>query len=221
MKRFVSALALLASFSFFFACSDDHQLDTESGEASSLSASPSDAKASIVLVNKCSETIKVGRMGHGDFATLKKGQSVERVMGSDKGFYPSIAYYGYRVGKHPAFGNMSLAELTLNPNGQKIDYYDVSYVDGFNVPITIRSRLNKSCKVAGCTKGLNPGCPAGNRIVRNGVTIACSKFGDKDNPNNAAARYFERECKQAYSWSKDDGATKGCNGQDYVVTFCG
>lgn len=205
-------LSLILMF-FVSACGD------ESSEDSSLQYSKHDGKATIVFKNQCKNTIRVGRMGSGDFATLRPGQKTERNVTRDGKYRPSLAYYGYKVGQHPGHGNMSLGEFTLNPGGGKVDYYDVSFVDAFNLPMTIRA-LAKSCPVAGCTKRLLDHCPNQNRLKKNGKTISCTKWNDKDNPNNAAARYFENKCPKAYSWSKDDDATKGCAGQDYVLTFC-
>lgn len=50
---------------------------------------------------------------------------------------------------------VSLAEWTLGVNGIP-DYYDVSLVDGSNLPMTITS--NKGCPTASCPVDLNPAC---------------------------------------------------------------
>ena len=50
---------------------------------------------------------------------------------------------------------VSLAEWTLGVNG-KPDFYDVSLVDGSNLPMTITS--NKGCPTASCPVDLNPAC---------------------------------------------------------------
>lgn len=49
----------------------------------------------------------------------------------------------------------SVAEWTLGVNGVP-DYYDVSLVDGINLPMTITS--NKGCPTASCPVDLNPNC---------------------------------------------------------------
>jgi hypothetical protein len=49
----------------------------------------------------------------------------------------------------------SVAEWTLGANGN-LDYYDVSLVDGTNLPMTITS--NKGCPTASCPVDLNPNC---------------------------------------------------------------
>ena len=50
---------------------------------------------------------------------------------------------------------VSIAEWTLGVNGVP-DYYDVSSVDGSNLPMTITS--NKGCPTASCPVDLNPAC---------------------------------------------------------------
>ena len=50
---------------------------------------------------------------------------------------------------------VSLAEWTLGLNGQP-DFYDVSLVDGSNLPMTVTS--NKGCPTASCPVDLNPAC---------------------------------------------------------------
>ena len=49
----------------------------------------------------------------------------------------------------------TLAEFTLGINGLP-DYYDVSLVDGSNLPMTITS--DKGCPTASCPVDLNPAC---------------------------------------------------------------
>lgn len=49
----------------------------------------------------------------------------------------------------------SVAEWTLEGDGN-LDYYDVSLVDGFNIPMTVTN--NQGCGVASCPVDLNPDC---------------------------------------------------------------
>ncbi|KAG6377508.1 thaumatin family-domain-containing protein [Boletus reticuloceps] len=50
----------------------------------------------------------------------------------------------------------SLAEFTLNSGGT--DYYDVSLVDGYNLPLSITNTVG--CGIANCPVDLGPNCPA-------------------------------------------------------------
>ncbi|KAG5637268.1 hypothetical protein H0H81_005201, partial [Sphagnurus paluster] len=51
----------------------------------------------------------------------------------------------------------SVAEFTLQGAGNQ-DWYDVSLVDGYNLPMRISN--NVGCPVAECAKDLGPDCPA-------------------------------------------------------------
>ena len=68
-------------------------------------------------------------------------------------------------GKPPA----SLAEFTLTAQ----DFYDVSLVDGFNLPIVV-TPINGSgnCSIAGCDNDLRPSCPQELSGKGNGKTGA-------------------------------------------------
>ena len=128
----------------------------------------------------------------------------------------------------------TLAEFTLgSPGVGGNDIYDVSYVDGFNIPMTItpvggaspseRPGNSSWCGVAGCGTDLNPDCPAvlqvvdaSNRIVA--CQSACAKFGTDAYccPNGSIygsaatckasvyAAYFRSKCSLAYSYAFDD-----------------
>ena len=50
----------------------------------------------------------------------------------------------------------SLAEFTLSVNPSVPDNYDVSLVDGYNLPMSITN--NKGCHKADCPVDLGPNC---------------------------------------------------------------
>jgi hypothetical protein len=60
----------------------------------------------------------------------------------------------------------------LNGDGGQ-DFYDVSNVDGSNLPVKIEN--NKGCPTPSCGVDLNQGCPDDRLKVRdgNGATIGC------------------------------------------------
>ncbi|RYZ59587.1 MAG: hypothetical protein EOP07_03490 [Proteobacteria bacterium] len=178
-----------------------------------------DGQITLEFYNHCPFPIRVGQMGAGDFAYLNPYEGTERWIGGDDAPHLALAYYGYKHDSHPGFGNMSLAEFSFNTSFQWLDFYNISLVDGFNLPIDI-SAVGAACEPASCNADLLPGCPDSQRIWQNGWTIACSKFGDRDTPWNPAAQHFANACPGAYSWSKDDSKVRGCNAQDYRVTFC-
>jgi hypothetical protein len=143
---------------------------------------------------------------------------------------------------------VSLAEFTLTGADGK-DFYDVSFVDGFNVPMTITPVGGASpiagnpywCGVAGCGTDLNINCPAALRSVDgSGRTVACKSACEAFNtdqyccrgaynvsatcipanwPVNYAA-YFKSGCPNAYSYAYDDATSTFTDaGASYRISF--
>lgn len=133
-------------------------------------------------------------------------------------------------GKPPA----SIAEFNLGD----IDYYDVSLVDGFNLPITITpTNGTGNCSVAGCDADLRQKCPSELALKTDGKIIACKSAceafntdqyccrGAYGNPISCVAtnysRSFKQACPVAYSYAFDDPTSiLTCNAPEYIVTFC-
>ncbi|KAK1363471.1 PR5-like receptor kinase [Heracleum sosnowskyi] len=133
----------------------------------------------------------------------------------------------------------SLAEFTLNGGGG-LDFYDVSLVDGYNVPITVEPKGGKfgNCMAIECATDLNAACPKELAVVGTNGTVACKSaceaFGDPkyccsgayNTPDTCGpstySQYFKSVCPQAYSYAYDDGSsTFTCGGaSEYVITFC-
>ncbi|EOA35553.1 hypothetical protein CARUB_v10020759mg [Capsella rubella] len=133
-------------------------------------------------------------------------------------------------GKPPA----SLAEFTL----AALDFYDVSLVDGFNLPMSVNPRNGKgNCSVAGCVADLRPHCPSELAVKSNGKVISCRSacdVFDRDeyccrgvygNPVVCQPTYyskiFKQACPTAYSYAYDDPTSIfTCSASDYIITFC-
>ncbi|MED6171804.1 hypothetical protein PIB30_044222, partial [Stylosanthes scabra] len=66
----------------------------------------------------------------------------------------------------------SLAEFTLDsPEG---DFYDLSLVDGYNMPVSIfPSGGSSQCKAVTCRSDLNRHCPSGLEVRRRGKIVGC------------------------------------------------
>lgn len=132
----------------------------------------------------------------------------------------------------------TLAELFVAPDrGQ--DFYDISNVDGFNVPMGMRPRGGHGdCRPTNCGANINAACPAALRFSRGGRTVgcksACLAFGQPRYcctgafntrpkcPPTDYSRFFKRQCPQAYSYAYDDpSSTYTCfNAHSYDVIFC-
>jgi hypothetical protein len=139
-------------------------------------------------------------------------------------------------------GANSLAEFTLTKTPDAgLDYYDVSLVDGFNIPIGIvnvghptdQSRIY-NCGSPICAKDLLAGCPAPLQETGvNGGVVSCHNDSCKVLGNNVMTspfcmypnqytQYFKSACPTSYSFPYDDPtSTFTCkSGQDYQVVFC-
>ncbi|XP_058068178.1 pathogenesis-related thaumatin-like protein 3.5 [Magnolia sinica] len=135
----------------------------------------------------------------------------------------------------------TLFEITLGM-GNDDDYYDVSLVDGYNLPIMAMPRgVNGGCNATGCMADLNSGCPKELQVIEGGpgsagvvaCKSACEAFGSDEyccsgeyaNPSSCGPSYysniFNRACPRAYSCAFDDAtSTFTCKAFDYTITFC-
>lgn len=207
------------------------------------------------IINDCKETIWPAvtpgdSFGGGGFV-LKRGQSV--VLTAPVGWSGRI--WGRTGCKFDQNGNgtcatgncgtslkcsasgeppATLAEFTLaNP-----DFYDVSLVDGFNLPMVVKPLHGVgNCTVAGCDSDLRKNCPKELATNSGGKTVACRsacEVFDTDEyccrglyGNSAVCRptYYSKKfkdaCPTAYSYAYDDPTSVfTCSGTDYVITFC-
>ncbi|XP_040381378.1 thaumatin-like protein 1 [Oryza brachyantha] len=145
----------------------------------------------------------------------------------------------------------TLAEFTLGGgSGGGDDFYDVSLVDGYNLPMLVAptspaaAASNGSCQVTGCVMDLNKSCPAELQVVvapsarARAVAAcksACEAFGTAQYccsgayaaPSTCAptaySRFFKGACPRAYSYAYDDATstfTCAAAGGGYDVVFC-
>ncbi|OMO81843.1 Thaumatin [Corchorus capsularis] len=143
---------------------------------------------------------------------------------------------------HGAAPPVTLAEFTLSAaNNANQDTYDISNVDGFNLPLSISPQggSGATCKTTSCQKDINAACPAAlAKKGSDGATIACKSacvaFNEPQycctgefEPRGACkpstySQFFKEQCPQAYSYAQDDqSSTFTCSGKpDYLVTFC-
>ncbi|OWM84913.1 hypothetical protein CDL15_Pgr027700 [Punica granatum] len=207
------------------------------------------------IVNNCKETVWPG-ITHGEnfngsgFA-LKPGQSAVytapagwggRIWGRTGCSFDGSGHGTCQTGgcgtsincTGPGSPPASIAEFTLG----EVDFYDVSLVDGFNLPIIVIPMKGKeNCTTVGCDGDLRKNCPSELRLNSSGKVIACRSacdvfntdeyccrgmFGDATtcHPSNYS-RTFKSVCPVAYSYAYDDPTSiKTCTGAEYVVSFC-
>ncbi|KAL1554430.1 thaumatin-like protein 1b [Salvia divinorum] len=134
----------------------------------------------------------------------------------------------------------TLAEFTLNGD-QGLDFYDVSLVDGYNIPMLIIPKggttASSGCSSTGCLIDLNGACPRGLAVAHARETVACRSaceaFGNPafccseayNTPEtcgpSAYSLFFKSACPRSYSYAYDDKtSTFTCAGADYSIIFC-
>ncbi|KFK44730.1 hypothetical protein AALP_AA1G295300 [Arabis alpina] len=124
-----------------------------------------------------------------------------------------------------------------NYHNHNQDNYDVSLVDGYNLPLMVVPESDGSCSSAGCILNLNKTCPLDLKVGREqpvACMSACQAFnkaeyccdGEYDSQKKCKPTFysqiFKRECPLAYSYSYDDPTTlfTCSNSLSYVITFC-
>ena len=135
----------------------------------------------------------------------------------------------------------TLAEFTLDGAGG-LDFFDVSLVDGYNVPMLVVPNGGSgggNCSATGCVEDLNGACPSELKVMsedgKEGVACksACEAFGspqyccsgaygtpDTCKPSSYS-QIFKSACPRAYSYAYDDKtSTFTCANADYTITFC-
>ncbi|XP_015893385.2 thaumatin-like protein 1b isoform X2 [Ziziphus jujuba] len=134
----------------------------------------------------------------------------------------------------------TLAEFTLN-GADGLDFYDVSLVDGYNLPMLIvpKGGTRGGCGATGCLVDLNGACPAELKVAREhgrgsvACRSACEAFGQPQfccsgayaTPDTCApsvySLYFKHACPRSYSYAYDDKtSTYTCASADYLIIFC-
>ncbi|XP_020594943.1 thaumatin-like protein 1, partial [Phalaenopsis equestris] len=136
----------------------------------------------------------------------------------------------------------TLAEFTLDGSGAR-DFFDVSLVDGYNLPILVSpisavSSSGYNCTSTGCLVDLNGLCPSNLKVDSGGRSVACKSaceaFGKPEfccsgaygSPNtckpSSYSQIFKNACPRAYSYAYDDAtSTFTCpTGVNYIITFC-
>ncbi|GLT69251.1 hypothetical protein SLA2020_414140 [Shorea laevis] len=133
----------------------------------------------------------------------------------------------------------SLVEINIAADrGQ--DFYDVSLVDGFNLPVSVATLGGTGdCKPSNCPANVNAVCPTELQVKgSDGSALACKSactafkqpqycctdaFNKPETcPPSKYSKIFEDQCPLAYSYAYDDKtSTFTCfNAPNYVITFC-
>ncbi|KAI3665905.1 hypothetical protein L6452_44540 [Arctium lappa] len=134
---------------------------------------------------------------------------------------------------------VTLAQFALQRDKNKPNFYDVSLVDGYNLPISVTSIPSSSkCHIGGCKKDLNHICPQELEVLNDdGEVVACKsaclafnndKFccrNEYGTPSKCKpsiySNIFKDACPFYYSYAYDNPPPLvNCVSDDYLVTFC-
>ncbi|KAI8055603.1 thaumatin [Gilbertella persicaria] len=223
MVKFVTLLAALA------------------GMSASVMAAPTsgtNAGVTITVKNSCSKSIQVNQLTND--ASDQKATSL--AAGSSTQINVPSNWGGRIWAREGCSGSSdcnpgapaSLAELLFKGAAGK-DYYDVSFVDGYNLPISISPNSGKAdgyeCGVPACSS--LPDCPSelqdkdsnGNVI---GCKSACAAFGTgeycctgdaSERGKCAASKYsipVKESCPDVYTYAYDDSTSMfSCSSSGY------
>ncbi|CAI8594377.1 unnamed protein product [Vicia faba] len=136
---------------------------------------------------------------------------------------------------------VTLVEITLQGDKGKPNFYDVSLVDGYNIPVSVvvpNKNVNSKCNIQGCLKDVRSLCPHELEVLNyNGEVVACKSaclafdldnfccrngYGspEKCRPN-VYSKIFKDACPNYFSYAFDTPTPLvSCGSLEYVITFC-
>lgn len=140
------------------------------------------------------------------------------------------------IGTPPA----TLVEVSVQEDKGKPSFFDVSLVDGYNIPVSLTARQGfPKCTIRGCRKNLNGLCPQELEILNENekVVVACKSAClafDLDNfccrkqygsPAKCKAsvysKIFKDACPSYFSYAFDTPPPLvNCASRENVITFC-
>jgi hypothetical protein len=219
----------------------------------SIYAAPSGNKKQINILNQCSHSLQIGHQTNddtrGNIVQLDSNKTYQLTVKSDwAGRIWARESCDIHVCDVAGADNpASLAEFKLSSINTDIDYYDVSFVDGFNFPVRIEPQMmdktdtlvkldSKHCRRSECTA--LPTCPLDLQLLNDAgkfvaCASACSKYGldqycctgahgSADTcTTNHYANEIKKICPDSYSYAFDDATSVyGCRANAYQVVFC-
>ncbi|CAI0435646.1 unnamed protein product [Linum tenue] len=196
--------------------------------------------ATFTVVNRCQSTIWPGILANAGSQPLDS-TGFELPSGETRTFQAPPSWSGRFWGRTGCQFDPSTNQGTcltgdcgsnqIECNGQNAkppatlqDYYDVSLVDGYNLPIVVEPMGGSggTCSSTGCVTDLNRRCPSELRVGSGAAcNSACEAFGTPECKPSRYSEMFKSACPRAYSYAYDDASsTFTCSGADYMITFC-
>lgn len=132
----------------------------------------------------------------------------------------------------------TVVEMTLGSLTSPLHFYDVSLVDGFNLPVSMKPIGGGiGCGVASCDVDVNVCCPSALEVRVGGKVVGCKsaclamptdkycctgEFADpKSCKPSLFSHLFKAICPKAYSYAFDDSSSLNkCRASRYLITFC-
>lgn len=196
----------------------------------------------ITVQNNCKSAIQVNQLTNG---ASQQDSADSLGAGSSKSYNVADNWGGRFWGRdHCTSGSSdcesgspaSLAEFLLKGSGGN-DFYDVSFVDGYNMPISIKAN-GGSGKCGNPTCNQLPTCSEQFQVKdSSGKVIGCKSAcaaldtdeaccrGEYNSPDKCkssqTADAVKSACPDVYSYAYDDpSSTFTCAASGYTVTFC-
>jgi len=130
----------------------------------------------------------------------------------------------------------TLAEFTMN-GFDNFDYYDISLVDGFNLPMGIYVTGGQgNCTSAECAVPLLSVCPSQIQVTQEDKVVACDSacykwqnptdccqgvFDNVNCPPSNYSKWFKEKCPNTFTYPFDSNFSQyACKLATYTVTFC-
>jgi hypothetical protein len=185
----------------------------------------------LYIENDCTQTIWVEALPHTTFpnsAPLEAAPGQAFVAGWPNNWSGRIwgrtectGTTSYTSIKCAQTGNDTLAEFTLTA-GMNEDWYDISCVDGFTLPLGIiqvdapwhpsasyvtggKLGVDGQCGSPVCAENLLTNCPASQQMKdATGKTTNVVTCKNGESPPSTIPAYFKAGCPTAYSWPYDD-----------------
>ncbi|XP_008230703.1 PREDICTED: thaumatin-like protein [Prunus mume] len=134
---------------------------------------------------------------------------------------------------------VTLVQVSLQGDKDRPNFYDVSLVDGYNLPVAVLSKpVASNCGIGGCLKNLKSWCPEELKVLNSkGEVVACksaclafntdpfccrNEYGTpaKCKPS-VYSKIFKDACPSYYSYAYDSPPPLvTCKSSEYVITFC-
>lgn len=209
------------------------------------------SSTTVKIVNNCAKTIQLGQLGTG----ITGGLPTPIAKGKSKTYTFNGSWSGRFWARENCTGSgcafagaavpASLAEFTFLAGSDGNDYYDLSFVDGYNLPLSVtpNNPVNPTASSSKYWCG-SPKCSpvptCDPQLVLNdsngkfeGCLSACSKFGNpayccsgayntpQTCPINPYAQVIKNACPDVYSYAYDDQASLyQCSAPGYTITWC-